>query len=129
MAKYEFIDSHVPGDSETAPVIDRCRWLEVSTSGFYNWRSRPQSATSKRREFLAQQIRVFFDAAHGTYGYRRIHVDLRAAGVECSPELVRSMEGLGVIRWSCFHRDAVFLKANRVPKLAARNVADKDFDS
>tara|TARA_R110000850_G_scaffold112470_4_gene226417 strand:+ start:880 stop:1767 length:888 start_codon:yes stop_codon:yes gene_type:complete len=91
VAKYEFIDSYVPGDSETAPVIDRCRWLEVSTSGFCNWRSRPQSATSKRREFLAQQIRVFFDAAHGTYGYRRIHVDLRAAGVECSPELVRSI--------------------------------------
>lgn len=91
MAKYEFIDSYVADDSATTPITDRCRWLEVSTSGFYHWRSRPQSATSKRRDALAGQIRVFFDAAHGTYGYRRIHADLQSAGVECSPELVRSI--------------------------------------
>lgn len=91
MAKYEFIDSYVADDSVRTAVADRCRWLEVSASGFYNWRSRPQSATSKRRDSLAQQIRVFFDASHGTYGYRRIHADLRAAGIECSPELVRSI--------------------------------------
>ncbi len=91
MAKYEFIDSYVTDDSTTVPIVDRCRWLEVSTSGFYNWRNRPQSATSKRRDALAQRIRVFFDEAHGTYGYRRIHVDLREAGIECSPEFVRSI--------------------------------------
>lgn len=28
---------------------------------------------------------------HGTYGYRRIHADLAAEGVECSPELVRQI--------------------------------------
>jgi putative transposase len=39
VAKYEFIDSYVADDSATTPVIDRCRWLGVSTSGFYNWRS------------------------------------------------------------------------------------------
>lgn len=91
MAKYEFIDSYVADDSAATPITDRCRWLEVSTSGFYNWRSRPQSATSLRRDALAEQIRSFFDASNGTYGYRRIHVDLTEAGVECSPELVRSI--------------------------------------
>lgn len=91
MAKYEFIDSYIPDDSAAVPVRDRCRWLQVSTSGFYHWRSRPQSATTIRRQTLAQQIRVFFTASHGTYGYRRIHADLRAAGHECSPELVRSI--------------------------------------
>lgn len=84
MAKYEFIDSYVADDSAATPITDRCRWLEVSTSGFYNWRSRPQSATSIRRDVLAEQIRVFFSASHGTYGYRRIHADLADAGVECS---------------------------------------------
>jgi len=91
VAKYEFIDSYVADDSAATPITDRCRWLEVSTSGFYNWRSRPQSATSIRRDVLAEQIRVFFGASHGTYGYRRIHADLADAGVECSPELVRSI--------------------------------------
>ncbi|MBT2273598.1 IS3 family transposase [Rhodococcus qingshengii] len=91
VAKYEFIDSYDAGDFPATSIVDRCRWLEVSTSGFYHWRSRPQSATSKRRDVLAQRIRLFFDAAHGTYGYRRIHADLRAGGIECSPELVRSI--------------------------------------
>ncbi|MGC0367057.1 putative transposase [Rhodococcus sp. 27YEA15] len=91
MAKYEFVDSYVTDDSTTVSIVDRCRWLEVSTSGFYHWRSRPQSATSIRRDVLAEQIRSFFGASNGTYGYRRIHADLAAAGVECSPELVRSI--------------------------------------
>ncbi len=91
MAKYEFIDSYVADDSATTPITSRCRWLKVSTSGFYHWKSRPQSATAIRRVVLAQRIRVFFDASHGTYGYRRIHADLRDAGIECSPELVRSI--------------------------------------
>lgn len=91
MAKYEFIDSYVADDSAATPITYRCRWLEVSTSGFYHWKSRPQSATSVRRTVLAQRIRVFFYASNGTYGYRRVHADLRAAGIECSPELVRSI--------------------------------------
>lgn len=91
MAKYEFIDSYVADESSVVPITDRCRWLEVSTSGFYHWKSRPQSATTKRRAALAQRIRVFFKLSHGTYGYRRIHADLLAAQIECSPELVRSV--------------------------------------
>src|SRR5690625_1518439 len=70
-----------------------CRWLEVSTSGYYNWRSRPQSATAARRQVLAVRIRNFFEASDGTYGYRRIHADLAAEGTQCSPELVRQIMG------------------------------------
>ncbi len=66
-------------------------WLEVSTSGFYHWRSRPQSATAARREVLAVKIHGFFTASKGRYGYRRIHADLAAEGTQCSPELVRQI--------------------------------------
>ncbi|WP_081743539.1 IS3 family transposase, partial [Arthrobacter sp. H20] len=91
VAKYEFIDSqkHAPGNTD--PVWKMCRWLAVSTSGFYDWLSRPRSATAARRQVLAVRIRSFFDAADGTYGYRRIHADLAAEGTACSPELVRSI--------------------------------------
>ncbi|MBM7242555.1 IS3 family transposase [Rhodococcus fascians] len=34
---------------------------------------------------------MFFELSHGTYGYRRIHADLGAEQIECSPELVRSI--------------------------------------
>lgn len=96
MAKYEFIDSQTtePG----APPIERmCRWLSVSRSGFYHWRSRPVSATAARRAVLTERIRHYFTASDETYGYRRIHADLAAEGTECSAELVRQImrqEGL-----------------------------------
>jgi transposase InsO family protein len=71
--------------------------LAVSTSGFYHWAQRPQSATAARREALTARVRCFFKESDGTYGYRRIHADLTDEGTECSPELVRRImrtEGL-----------------------------------
>ncbi|GAA1122386.1 hypothetical protein GCM10009582_19560 [Arthrobacter flavus] len=91
MAKYEFIDSQKNTPGATDPVWKMCLWLAVSTSGFYDWLSRPRSATAARRQVLAVRIRYFFEAADGTYGYRRIHADLAAEGTACSPELVRSI--------------------------------------
>jgi putative transposase len=89
MAKYEYIDSCDNDPDNVYAVWRMCRWLVVSTSGFYHWRSRPESATAARRAVLAELIRGFFTASDGTYGYRRIHADLVAAGVAGSPELVR----------------------------------------
>ena len=91
MGKYEYIDSLRNDPSESNPVWKMCRWLVVSTSGFYDWLKRPQSATAARRGVLAGRVGHFFAASDGTYGYRRIHADLIAEGVECSPELVRQI--------------------------------------
>ena len=97
MSKYEYVDSQHDEPYNTDPVSKMCRWLDVSTSGFYHWRSRPQSATAARREVLTARVRHFFAASDGTYGYRRIHADVVDEGSECSPELVRHImrdEGL-----------------------------------
>jgi transposase InsO family protein len=89
VSKYEFIDSLKNDPADMNPVAKMCLWLGVSTSGFYHWLSRPQSATGARREALAARIRHFFTESDGTYGYRRIHADLAAENTTCSPELVR----------------------------------------
>jgi putative transposase len=97
MAKYEYVDSQKSEPANTNPVTKMCRWLGVSTSGFYHWLTRPQSATAARREVLTQRVHHFFEASDGTYGYRRIHADLAGENTECSPELVRQImrsEGL-----------------------------------
>jgi transposase InsO family protein len=74
-----------------------CKWLEVSSSGFFDWKSRPASATSERREALGVLIAEAFSASDETYGYRRIHAQLNRSGVACGPELVRSiMRELGL---------------------------------
>jgi len=68
-----------------------CAWLEVSASGFFDWRGRPASATAQRRQVLREKITAAFAAADGTYGYRRIHAQLARQGVGCGPELVRQL--------------------------------------
>jgi putative transposase len=75
-----------------------CQWLQVSRSGFYEWRQRPESATLIRRKTLAELIGQVFHDAHGTYGYRRVHAALARRGVRVSPELVRAlMRQLGLV--------------------------------
>jgi putative transposase len=74
-----------------------CAWLNVSPSGFFDWRKRPASLTAERRERLAVRITKEFKDSDETYGYRRIHAQLARAGVPCGPELVRSiMRELGL---------------------------------
>jgi transposase InsO family protein len=68
-----------------------CGWLEVSTSGFYDWLDRPISATAQRRARLAALIEAIFDESDRTYGYRRIHAALARQGEDCCPELVREL--------------------------------------
>ncbi len=66
-----------------------CSHLGVSRSGYYEWRTRPDSATHQRREYLMLLIRKAFDQSEQTYGYRRIHAQLQRWDVQAGPELVR----------------------------------------
>lgn len=67
------------------------RWLVVSTSGYYEWRGRPESATALRRDGLKLRIVKIFDGSDETYGHRRVHADLVRQGERCSVELVRGL--------------------------------------
>jgi putative transposase len=59
------------------PVELACRLLEVSTSGFYAWRSRPSSPAALRREWLTGVIREIHSRSRGTYGSPRVRAELR----------------------------------------------------
>lgn len=67
------------------------KWAGVSKSGYYDWKKKPTSATSERREYLKGKIRKIFDDSHGTYGYRRVHAALARQGEAAGPELVRAL--------------------------------------
>jgi putative transposase len=101
-SKYEFIDAEyaaTPAGNGPAPTITcMCRWLGVSKSGFYEWRSRPESATARRRAELKLLIRKAFDDSDGTYGHRRVWRQLGRWGVRAGLELVRAlMRELGLV--------------------------------
>jgi len=95
---YEFIDAEY-ATCGTAPTITRmCAWLEVSKSGFYDWKSRPESATAKRQRQLGLIITRIFEDSDSTYGYRRIAGQLARQGTVAGPELVRRlMRQLGLV--------------------------------
>jgi putative transposase len=94
--KYSLIDAEYarapraePGDAPSA--MQMCEWLGVSKSGYYEWRSRPQSETEKRREILKLKIKALFEFTNEEYGYRRIHAELARGGEQADEETVRKL--------------------------------------
>jgi len=70
-------------------VIDMCAWLDVSRSGYYDWKNREPSTMARRREMLEAEVRSAFEYSDGTYGYRRVHAELARRGTVIAPETVR----------------------------------------
>lgn len=62
------------------PVRLMCRVLEVSASGYYAWRKRPESARARTNRSLLCDIRRLHSEHHRRYGSPRIHAALRAEG-------------------------------------------------
>ena len=120
-ARYELIDA----EKANHAVQDMCLWLGVSRSGYYEWRSRPASATAERRERLKAMIVQVFEEFWETYGYRRVHEELLRRGESVSPETVRSlMRELGLVScqpapWRPVTTDAD--ARHRIPDLLARD--------
>ena len=85
--KYETIHRQ----EHSYPVALMCQWAGVSKSGYYSWRSRPESATTTRRRRLTLFIKTEFSASDGTYGYRRITAALWRRGVVVDRDTVRSI--------------------------------------
>jgi len=92
--KYEFIDAQYadePAAGDAPSIMQMCEWLGVSKSGYYDWRTRPESATAKRRELLKIKIKALFEANNEEYGYRRMHQALVRGGESVDDELVRQL--------------------------------------
>jgi putative transposase len=52
------------------------RVLDVSVSGYYEWKTRAPSARSIRHALLTDAIREVHTLSRGTYGFRRVHAEL-----------------------------------------------------
>ena len=58
-----------------------CRLLNVSASGYYAWRVRPESERVQRDRQLLKKIRHIHEESKGVYGSPRVHAELMAEGV------------------------------------------------
>lgn len=106
-----------------------CQMLQVTRSGYYAWRDRPQSGREQRRVELVKQIRQAHQGSRCTYGSPRITVELKEQGINvCQNTVAKYMRENGV-----------FVKPRRrfVPQTTdsdhthpiAPNVLDRDFST
>ena len=68
-----------------------CRVLQVSRSGYYAWKSRPESQQALRRKRFTRMIQVVHAESRRVYGSPRIHCDLLALGYRCSVNFVAQL--------------------------------------
>ena len=75
-----------------------CYVLNVSRSGYYAWRKRPECKRSRENRKLAAQIKVIhMDKYKKAYGSPRIHEELKENGIPCSQNRVaRVMKEEGI---------------------------------
>lgn len=124
-SRYEFIETMRLDTTEYAYSVEfMCEHLDVSKSGYYEWRDRSDSATAQRRGKLKLLIEKAFDTSDSTYGYRRIRAQLARWGHAAGLELIRQlMRELGLVpcqprpkRWSLTQA-----AAGAVPDLVGRD--------
>jgi len=91
--KYAFIREH----EQEFRIVAMCRVLEVSTSGYYDWRKRGPSQQAQRRAVLDDLIREAFFLEQGRAGSPRVYRRLRAAGIDISEKFVaKRMKSMGL---------------------------------
>jgi transposase InsO family protein len=81
---YPFIEAE---RAERHNVTKACELLKVSTSAFYDWRQHPSTRHLADIE-LGERIQAIYDDSRGTYGWPRVHRQLRREGVHVSRKRV-----------------------------------------
>ncbi|AZI45007.1 IS3 family transposase (plasmid) [Deinococcus psychrotolerans] len=81
---FRFIARH----HDEFPVERVCRVLDVSISGYYALRGRPDSERIAKDRSLTARIRKSFEDSRGTYGALRIKADLCEQGEQVSRERI-----------------------------------------
>ncbi len=92
MKLYEFIEAKKAEYS----VSLIARVLGVSRSGYYAWRGKAPSGRRVADAQLTEKIREVHTRSRGTYGYPRVHAELRDQQVVGRNRIARLMRGAGL---------------------------------
>jgi putative transposase len=103
-----------------------CRLLDVSTSGFYAWSTRPLSTRSRRDLVLSARLERAHQESRGTYGVPRLHAELAADGVHIGKKRVaRLMRKAGLVGIS--PRKATFTTVRDPAGRTSDDLVHRDF--
>lgn len=103
-----------------------CRVLEVSTSGFYAWLSRPPSARSIEDRILTEMIKTYHKASFESYGAPRIHADLKDDGIRIGRKRVARLMREADLRGVSRRRFVKTTKRDKTNR-AAQDLVDRKF--
>jgi len=123
--KFALIAEHLRG----YPAELACEVLEVSRSGYYAWRSRPQSRQSQRRTELAKKIRTVHAENRGAYGSPRIWKALKASQEPVSRNTVAKVMRLQGLRGKAKRKFVPCTTDSAHTQPIASNVLDRQFQS
>ena len=91
--RFQFIEDN----RDRFPVVRMCGVLDVTVSGYYAWRGRPESRRSRDNSRLLVHIRAAHKASKEVYGSPRIHQELQKDGIGCSQgRVARLMRANGI---------------------------------
>jgi len=109
------------------PIQVMCRVLEVSRSGYYAWKERPEAPVNAAQVAASAEVEAAHRRSRGTYGSPRIHRDLRARGIRISRKSVerlmrdKGLKGAQKRRFRC-------TTDSRHSHPIASNELDRNFD-
>jgi putative transposase len=120
--KYRFIRSQ----RTQYKVAMMCRVLEVSRSGYYDWRDRPESGRAKRHRYLLTKIRQAHIESRKIYGSPRIHQDLVDQGERVGKNTVAYLMRKNDIQSKVYKRFIITTDSRRTKK-PAKNLLGRVF--
>ncbi len=121
MKLYEFIEAQKAEYS----VLLIARVLGVSRSGYYAWRGRTPSSRAEANTELTDMIRVIHTQSRGTYGYLRVHAELRGQQVVGRNRVARLMRAVGLS--GCQSRRKVYTTRRDKDAAPAADLVDRHF--
>ena len=105
-----------------------CSVLDVSTSGYYGWQSRPESVRRRRHQQLTEKIKLIHRRSREIYGSPRVHGELVDEGVVIGKNTVAMLMQRHGIQ-SKVHKRFVATTNSRHSLKAADNVLNRDFSA
>lgn len=120
--KFEFINQYL----SCFPIKDMCRILDVSTSGYYKWRSRTLSKRAQHNMVLLEEIKKIHYRNKKRYGSPRIAKELEASGFRASEKLIRKLMKSASLQ-SVFKRKYKVTTNSSHKYPVAENILDRNF--
>jgi transposase InsO family protein len=120
--RFQFIENH----RDELPVTRMCKALNVSSSGFYAWCSRPVSPREMANRELVRKIETVYYDSYETYGSPRVYHELKSQGVACSQNRVARLMRLRGLRAKQVRRYKSTTKRNKRHPVAP-NLLKRDF--